>query len=155
MIQMSTTWFRAIWLVSEDPRASCRLGQTRGLGTRLVCLLTLVGIWHERWTYGPRSSRCERLVLEERPHRTPCGRSRTQRLRGTTVPVQDRTGMEICNANCACATLWIVPLTSEPFSPVCISYGSLNHNFGIFYGAVNFKSSFLLTPLIYVYLSNN
>ena len=47
-------------------------------------------------------------MLEERPRRTCCGRSRTQRLRGTTVLVQDGTGMEICNANCACATRWIV-----------------------------------------------
>ena len=46
----------------------------------------------------------EHLVLEERLRHTCCGRSRTQRLRGTTVPVQDRTGMEICNANGACAT---------------------------------------------------
>ena len=33
----------------------------------------LVGIWHKRWTYKPRSSRCERLVLEEHPHCT-CGK---------------------------------------------------------------------------------
>ena len=25
MIQMSTTWFRVVWLVSEDPRAACLL----------------------------------------------------------------------------------------------------------------------------------
>ena len=28
----------------------------------------------------------------------------------TTVPVQDGTGMEICNANFTCANRWIVPL---------------------------------------------
>ena len=33
-----------------------------------------------------------------------------QEHRNCTVPVQDGTGMEICNANCACATCWIVPL---------------------------------------------
>ena len=41
-------------------------------------------------------------MLKERPRCTCCGRPRTQRLSGTTVPVQDGTGMEICNANCAC-----------------------------------------------------
>ena len=70
----------------------------------------LVGIWHELWTYGLQSSRCERLVLEERPRRTCCCRSRTHRLRGTTVPVQDETGMEICNDNCACVNRWILPV---------------------------------------------
>ena len=100
---MSTTWFWAIWLVGEDPRTACRLSQTRGLGTRLRYL---VRICHERWTYGPRSSRFERLVLEEHPHHSCCGRPRTQRLCGTTVPVQDRTGMEIRKANCACANHW-------------------------------------------------
>ena len=46
--------------------------------------------------------------LEECPRRTCCGRRRTHRLRDTTVPVQDGTGMEICNANCACANHWII-----------------------------------------------
>ena len=32
--------------------------QARGLGTRLACFAYLVGIWHERWTYGPLSSQC-------------------------------------------------------------------------------------------------
>ena len=65
----------------------------------------LVEIWYEWWTYGPRSSRCERLVLEECPHCTCCGKPRTQRLRGIMVPVQDGTGMEICNANYTCTNL--------------------------------------------------
>ena len=39
--------------------------------------------------------------------------TKTQRLRGTTVPVQDGTGMEICNANCACANCWVVPLSND------------------------------------------
>ena len=30
-------------------------------------------------------------------------------MRSTTVLVQDRTGMEICNAYCTCANRWIVP----------------------------------------------
>ena len=47
-------------------------------------------------------------MLEERPRRTCCGRSRTQRLRDTTILVQDGIGMEICNANCACASAWCV-----------------------------------------------
>ena len=49
-------------------------------------------------------------MLEEHPRRTYCARPRSQRLRGTTVPVQDGTGMEICNGNCACANRWIVPI---------------------------------------------
>ena len=53
----------------------------------------------------PRSSQCEHLALKQRPHCTCCGKPRTQRLRGTTVLVQDGTGMDICNANCTCAKM--------------------------------------------------
>ena len=84
----------------------CRLSasQTRGLGTRPACLLT----WSGSGTSGgpcPRSSQCACLVLKECPRCTCCGRPTTQRLCRTTVPVQDGTGMEICNATAHARTI--------------------------------------------------
>ena len=43
----------------------CLLAQTRGLGTTLALCAYPVRISHERWTYGWRSSLCERLMFEE------------------------------------------------------------------------------------------
>ena len=103
-------------------RAACRLSQTRGLGTRLACLP-----WSGSGTSGESAARGVRGVSAW------CSRSvhvlhvvADQRLRGTTVPVQDGTGMEICNANCACATCWIVPridiLDNKLHLPCCGDY---------------------------------
>ena len=42
--------------------------------------------------HGPQSSRCERLVLEERPHRACCGISRMELVWRFVMPtVQART----------------------------------------------------------------
>ena len=78
----------------------------------------LVGIWHERWTYGPRScgmsAWCSRNVhvIHIMADQEQCG---------TTVPVQDGTGMEICNANCACTNHWIVVPLSGEFSHISLT----------------------------------
>ena len=87
---ISSGFEQSDWSVRTARRLSEQLSQTGVLGTRLAYLLTRSGPDTSSGptpsAYGPRISRHERLVLKERPHRTHCGRPRTQRLHSTMVP---------------------------------------------------------------------
>ena len=91
-------------------------------GTRLACLLTWSGSGTsgEPTAYGVRSvsAWCSRSI-----HVVHI----VADLRDTTVPVQDGTGTEICNANCACANRWIVPLRCSSSSYMIVVTLCLNH----------------------------